>query len=349
MRHYSFIYLTIIAAITVLVVTSYFDSPSKQSVLHEYLTRIASVQDEPPLPLPKNQPIELPDKRELIQPIERITVGLIDSYQLSQCGLFQLIAQKNSILGKVADPFRDFDYQLQFLVGLESCLSQTKLEPDLHEQLTRIQRQKRKQIHLHYFHLIFASDTMRQQLSSSSWLSSEDGLSTQTIKPALQQLAIIQRAIIDESYLQPDYKVANISNYQETLDKVALLGKLTYSLHMTTQWLNITTTQLNKHDHKIRCGRNADTTKFRYLVNVFNRYYVNELQPYVSFLDRQYQFIANQLVVFDPHHLSASLPDIEYPLERSYALFKIANQNHVKYWSRLFKRCNTSIQKVLIK
>jgi hypothetical protein len=167
------------------------------------------------------------------------------------------------------------------------------------------------------------------------------------IKPALVQLATIQQDLIDKPYLEKNYQVKEVSGYQETLEKVSLLGKLTYSLHMTTQWLNITTDQLYKYDNKIRCGRNADTTKFKYLVNVFNRYYVNDLQPYVSFLDRQYQLVDKQLVVFEPHHLSDTLPDVIYPLAQYYSMFKTANQNHVRYWAQLFKRCNTSVQTIL--
>lgn len=347
MHYRSILRHSIIAVFATLVLIGCFSSTSKQPVLQEYLNRIASVQDEAPLSPPQSHPIELPNKRELLQPIERVTVGLIDSYQLRQCGLFQLIANKNSILGKVADPFRDFDYQIQLIAGLQSCLSEAKLEPELHEQLTTIQQQKIGQIHLHYFNLIFTSETMRQQLSGGSWLSNENNISTQMIKPALVQLSIIQKDIIEKSYLNSDYQVVKISDYQEMLDKVALLGKLTYSLQTTTQWLNITTAQLNKHDSKIRCGKNANTTKFKYMVNVFNRYYVQEVQPYVSFLDRQYQIIASQLSVFEPQQ-TVNLPRIDYPLKKSYSMFIIANRNHVKYWSKLFKRCNTSVQSVRI-
>ncbi|RXJ71671.1 hypothetical protein CS022_20225 [Veronia nyctiphanis] len=80
-----------------------------------YQQRLANVVDADTSPLPESDKVQLPRKRELIQPIEDVTFGLLDAYDLRKCGLFQLIAERNSVLGKIQDPFRQLDYEVSFL------------------------------------------------------------------------------------------------------------------------------------------------------------------------------------------------------------------------------------------
>nr|WP_256384204.1 DUF3080 family protein [Photobacterium toruni] len=56
-----------------------------------------------------------PRTHALKQPIADITIGLLNAYELRQCGLFQLIAERNSVLGKVQDKTRRLRYELLFL------------------------------------------------------------------------------------------------------------------------------------------------------------------------------------------------------------------------------------------
>ncbi|MFX3791464.1 DUF3080 family protein, partial [Streptococcus suis] len=82
-----------------------------------------------------------------------LSIGLIDSYQLRQCGLFNLIAERNSVLGKVADQFRNYDYQVALLAGVGKCLSSNELDPEIVELLKEIEQQKLAQFPLHQWNL----------------------------------------------------------------------------------------------------------------------------------------------------------------------------------------------------
>lgn len=86
-----------------------------------YLTRIANVQDSQSFQFEPNINIIVPDKRELAITIPNTKIGLLDSYELRKCDLFNLIAEKNSVLGKVQDQFRNFDYQIQVIDGSKSA------------------------------------------------------------------------------------------------------------------------------------------------------------------------------------------------------------------------------------
>ncbi|MDP2543107.1 DUF3080 family protein [Photobacterium damselae subsp. piscicida] len=67
--------------------------------------------------------IPYPDNRDIYQTIPDIRIGLLDAYELRQCGLFHLIAERNSVLGKVQDKTRQLQYEILFLQGLRTCLA----------------------------------------------------------------------------------------------------------------------------------------------------------------------------------------------------------------------------------
>ncbi|HAS6511367.1 TPA: DUF3080 family protein, partial [Vibrio parahaemolyticus] len=87
----------------------------ERAIFEKYHQRLANVLDVPPRELNEVSAITIPDKRALYQELPRLSLGLLESYQLRQCGLFNLIAEKNSQLGKVQDPFHDLDYQTTLL------------------------------------------------------------------------------------------------------------------------------------------------------------------------------------------------------------------------------------------
>ena len=81
------------------------------TLLNTYQQRLTNILDVeadtiPPLDIPS-----YPRTHVLKQPIADITIGLLNAYELRQCGLFQLIAERNSILGKVQDKTRRLDYE----------------------------------------------------------------------------------------------------------------------------------------------------------------------------------------------------------------------------------------------
>ena len=140
-----------ISVILLTLVACQTDSPSH--FFDDYLTRVARVQDVPKVNKDSVSYTQLPRKRDLYVDVPSVSIGLLDSYQLRQCGLFNLIAEKNSVLGKVADEFRNYDYQTALLDGLSRCINSNGLEPDLVMKLGAIKQQKQSQFKMHHWNL----------------------------------------------------------------------------------------------------------------------------------------------------------------------------------------------------
>lgn len=324
--------------ILVIFVSSFILSACNQAPalnnFSDYLSRIANVQDVDPLPAPAEKIQRLPDKRDISISIEPLTIGLLDSYELRKCELFNLIAQRNSVLGKVQDKFRRFDYEVRLLHGLTRCIVNPDISDRLQQQLAAIEASKQRDLPAHWYNLLYSSDAMRAQLSSHRWL--DRGWNVTQVMGALQAMDDIQNALHNRPAAMT---LPELTPFQEVLEKQPLLGDLKYSLDNATLWLNTIYRQLEQHDEKILCGRNINQTKLTYLRNVFQSSYVEKIQPYLAWLDSLYLQLAPYLTPFEQQ----SSHQYHFPLADSHEAFRRATRQHMQYWQTLFTRCSVEV------
>ncbi|MDN2669446.1 DUF3080 domain-containing protein [Vibrio sp. 14N.309.X.WAT.E.F5] len=312
-----------------MVITGCFDD-SPQNYFDNYQTKIANVQDADEIQ-EDWELYSLPRKRELFIEVPSLSIGLIDSYQLRQCGLFNLIAERNSVLGKVADEFRNYDYQVALLEGVGQCLSNNELEPEIVELLREIEQQKLAQFPLHQWNLIYASEAMQSQMRGSQWLRADIGDQVRQTSDALEHINLA---------LNTPLVSGKTTEVQEGLEKSSTLGDLYYSLSRASAELDTITQQLATFDANIICGKQRDTTKFRYLNNVFEQQYIDKVQPYMAQLDGYYQQLAPQLAMFDAQ---PELHSYYFPIKDAHQAFRSSTRRHVDYWQQLFKRCGRKV------
>ncbi|PMG14318.1 hypothetical protein BCU98_01560 [Vibrio splendidus] len=314
--------------LTVMLAGCFSDGPG--DLFDDYQTKIARVQDADEIK--EEWEFEsLPRKRELLLDVPSLSIGLIDSYQLRQCGLFNLIAERNSVLGKVADEFRNYDYQVALLAGVGKCLSGSELDPEVVELLREIEQQKLAQFPLHQWNLIYASDAMQSQMRGSQWLHADIGDQVRQTSDALEHL---------NQALNAPLVSGKTTEVQEVLEKSSTLGDLYYSLARASVELDTITKQLTTFDANIICGKQRDTTKFRYLNNVFEQQYIGKVQPYMAQLDGYYQQLAPQLGMFDAQ---PELHSYYFPIQDAHQAFRASTRRHVDYWQQLFKRCGRKV------
>ncbi|MGR5136592.1 DUF3080 domain-containing protein [Vibrio jasicida] len=309
----------------------------EKAVFEKYNQRLANVLDTSESELEASPAVTIPDKRELFQELPRLSLGLLESYQLRQCGLFNLLAEKNSQLGKVQDAFYDFDYQTNLLRTLNGCLSDYPLSDEENTKLNGLYDQKWHHLTVHLDNMLLTSDAMRKQLTGSEWLPLE----------SKDQVAHVRDAFLalDEMYQTPYRTLSRlpdvtIVNYQEEIEKTRLVGRLYYTLLDATHWLEQTTHMLEANQDKIICGTNRDTTQFRYLRNVFQTIYVAEVQPYMAYVDSTYQQLDGGLSLVEKRMQAHGA---NYGIEKAHDQFREETMKHVQFWKNLFKRCGVKI------
>lgn len=316
------------------------DKPQIKGQFETYLTRIASVQNVHSLPSPKTMAVTLPEKRQTHQLIPSVSIGLLDSYQFRQCELFHLIAERNSILGKVQDEFRNLDYQLLILHGLHQCQTNPTITDEFRQKIQKLIAFKQRHITQHWHNFLYTSESMRHQMTTQQWYQSNRDYGK--TPAALVQLNHIHQWIDNSQWQRTP---AMIAPYQETLDKRPLIGDLMFSMLNATQWLNIITEQLTHNDAQIWCGPNTNRTRLQHLRNVFQRFFIGDIQPYLASVDGAYLEIEKPLTLFaplkKPHPVTAQV--YRLPIDTIHRNFRQAITRHIAYWQKLFKRCSVNV------
>ncbi|WP_087852417.1 DUF3080 domain-containing protein [Photobacterium andalusiense] len=328
-----------------------------EALLDTYQQRLANVLKITPAETPRLNLAALPAVRSLKQPVADIRIGLLNAYELRQCGLFQLIAERNSILGKVQDQIRQLHYELLFLKQLDHCLNVIDNSDPLHPQLMDIYHQKQQQLPRVIWNMAFTSQEWRQQFTLGHQV-----LELQQFSGYIENLAAFDylatlTTTITATNMSQAFTTLTTNNidlllyHQQQIHNTQYLGQLFYSMAQITAELNTITAQLTQHENNVICGKNINQQQAQYLRNVFYKYYVTDIQPYLSTLQSQYQQLQPYL-----HHFYTKL--VKDHIQPSSAMtlyaedyfegqlqhqFQQATLNHVHYWQRLFERCQFKV------
>ena len=116
---------------------------SPDSMMDEYLSRLARV-----LNVEKQQtalePVRLiPSVRDRRAEIPKIDITVLEFLSLYGCELQVVVAERNSILGRVMTPLNRLRYNLRFIATAQACLANTD-KPALKYSLQRAIEQKQQ-------------------------------------------------------------------------------------------------------------------------------------------------------------------------------------------------------------
>ncbi|WBA12817.1 DUF3080 domain-containing protein [Salinivibrio kushneri] len=311
------------------------DDPAKD-MMADYYQRLGNVLDAPTPDFTAPELPTLPRKRDLVQPLEELRMGVLDAYELRQCGLFNLIAERNSSLGKVADRFRQLDYELDFIDTAAQCLPQVK-DPSIHAELEKALALKRQQREKVIWNTLIDSEAWRAQLSLPSF----------TLPIELPAHSNAVNTIAQFSQLIPSTQAPteSVTDWQESIEKQPILGDLFVSLSYHTAWLNQTSELIANHQDKVRCGGNFDTTRLKRLQTVFYKFYVGDVQPYLARVDGLYRDLAPALARLASLNTPDTFNDYKnaYWKGDAYQAYKAAIKHHADVWQQLFQRCDVKL------
>lgn len=351
------------------------DRQSADAQFETYQDRLANVLDiSPQAPDDFSFP-PFPPTRDLTLPVEDIRINLLDAYELRKCGLFNLIAERNSILGKVQDKTRQLRYELLFLNGLQHCLTVLPKDAELYNTLKDYQEQKQRLLPIYLWNMLTTGEEWRQQLTLHHRAFAPQKLygfyealnaytytqhlaerikvtpataqsPTQTITQTTSSSAPATTAAATQAVSTA--QIDRLLSYQEKLHPYHYAGQLFYSIEHATHWLNTITSMLTEQEKTIPCGENRNQQKATYLNNVFHKHFVTTLQPYLAQLDSQYQQIQPYLqsLLQPPRPLDspAFTQYYQYYLAGTqHQAFRDATLSHVAFWQRTFKRCKIRV------
>ncbi len=297
----------------------------------DYQRRVARILDtEPPEPVTISLP-PLPAKKHLRQKIPETNIALREFYDLDKCYIKPIIAKRNTSLGKLQTPSQRLLYEHELLSALSDCLPLYEKGTAIHN----ITEQKRQQYPLVWANLMTQSEEIRSFFAaprSGIEGNGSDGLAQVT--PVLRLLDSLASYTTVED-MELELQLQQLAQYP-------LLSQMTYSqrylrdnLNQTQQWLVTNQSRLKCHTER------PDKTKLRYLQNVFNRYFIGQIQPLASELNR-YHYTLSPLLQALSKQPSLPTEFVAYieNYHHGFNDYKTAMASHIGYWQSLYQSCN---------
>ena len=301
-----------------------------------YQQRLARVLEATPLTDDMPMAATLAEQRDLKQPLPDLRLDITDAYATRRCGLDTLIGERNSSLGKVYSASKQLNYELRFLSQLQQCLTQSWDNTALLSQLQQVYQQKQDSIGVAFNNMLLTDDTLRKELlgiRSPLPITQAKGISETW--QALTKLNQLQQFIAAQNWQAASQ--VDIEQQLQVLYHYNSLGRLQYSLRSASHRL----AQLNQMLESIKpqqlCQPRANQQQLEILANVFNTFFIAEVQQYTVNLQGYQQQLWPLLA-----QLYAETPLQQALAQRfdgSLVQMRTELAEHVRWWQALNSHC----------
>lgn len=310
---------------------------SLPNALETYQTRIYGVLDLPQQPIDTNATLGFPDKSALIIAIPELNINLREFYAIDNCGLKQLVAQRNTTLGKVQMPSVRLKYEWRLIESLDSCIRRSQAESS-HETKLKMKSwlsQKEAIYPLIWANMITQSDEIHLALSSSPGFI--DGNSDDSFTHALYDLKSMVAMKEDPT--------SNIALLEENLHSMLthrLYARLFRSQKLMQINLQQMTNDISRWSASFVCKTRKDREQLKIVRNVFNKYFVQAIQGLGSQINHYHYALKPTFVQLSedkdlPIEFKARL---DYYNEHAFNAYQEATRQHIEMWQDIFKKCD---------
>lgn len=333
--------------------------------MEDYTARMRNLLDAP-ITIPSTTSLPaFPDQKQLKQEVDEIREGLLDVLDFKQCDLLYLIAERNSILGKVMPNSQRIVYEFRLLTQLDRCANKLEnaTETDLETfrlRLDALRKIKRDQLPYVVWNAIYASEEMRGHFAPAKhWL---DSAELQNSNQYTELFAALEHFIALAS-LSHAPSVDRLPPWLDEIEKdyfalyqSQLGAQLLRTLKELTPMLNAITQAMQTRIHeKPLCDARLKTQKKTILQNIFLKFYVTGIQHYIARVDQLAQnwFSAQQTLLMEfskGNRENTAMVNYHWPIfaqannESLLAQWKRSHEAHTKAWQDLLKQCALSTQ-----
>ncbi|WP_194755523.1 DUF3080 family protein [Aliidiomarina indica] len=314
----------------------------------DYQQRLGRLLDEPvtTVELPANP--RMPRVHEVQQPIPEISISLLDSMRLDRCRVGQLIAARNSSLGRVQSTQARVLYEIQMITALQECL-QTSAADDarLAELLTTALEHKVDTLPLWINRFLTNEDVIRERFRvSRSPLTLEASEEGSASIAALTYFADVFTALHDDP-LHYTVDESAWNDHIRTLGQRHFLSDFWRTQQVTLGYLKSLNLMLSDAGDKIGCRNRSVPQQAEFLQNVMINIWVSSLQPKLARLQGYETQVYGQLVRLQEFVLDEAWNNYLDQLmnEESHGVgIRQHSRRHAELYQAFLQQCGLSIE-----
>ncbi|MFT7387058.1 MAG: hypothetical protein ACI8VC_000295 [Candidatus Endobugula sp.] len=334
---------------------------SADYIFDNYLYRLSnSLQVEKVSALPAYSLLSYPARRDLQKDIPRININLLDFLRLSECELQRHVGQRNGALGRVMGATQQLIYDAIFLSLARQCLTQLQAGSALANTLETAYKHKQKYLPASMWNASFASKEFSYLFSLGATpltltAAKEQPLQLINSLKQLQQgyLQLLESDLFNEGLIDkplPDKKAAavfldNIESYYQVVESSKRLGEIRLSLQTATYNLQQADRALYERiEYLPLCQKQQTNNQFTIVDNVFHKYYIGQVQPYLAALHQQSNSVFLEIdgllnIQQAPSNIVSFWNELYRNDDSEWQRFNRAIKTHTLNWQALLKQC----------
>ncbi len=326
-----------ILLLLVLLTSACSDHKQIESDLQNYRERLQSYTGLKAQNIQVATQLDAPSKTSLKVDVEQIFINLREFYAFDDCFLKQMIAERNTALGKMQLPSSRFIYERELLSEMKSCLGILKQteQYELAEKLQTWMQQKYSQMPDVYSNFVTQSDEIYLHLSASKDFIA--GQSSDGFVVSKQAWQAVVRAGREAKTQQQ-----SIEQQLQELESTRLLARMWKTQRLINQHLSALSPLLSEYIVKTDCKTQQMEEKNKIMQNIFRMFFADKIQPLASELNRyHYQLspILKQLI--SQHELPNAFEHyIDANITQSFEDYQSSMKTHIGLWQDVFAQCS---------
>jgi len=292
----------------------------------------------------------LAPRRERLAEVPEIREGLLDLIDLRHCSLMQLVSERNTSLGRVAKPSQRLIYELKILPEINRCLSALSGDEEKSELRTKLEQYaqtKREGFAPLLLNAIYNTDEMERHFSlGQPPISPGDEGYLAPLVESLERFGLLAQLTQQKNWQTPEF-TESLETAYETLYRTDFGARWISSMALLTQTLNQASTGIEQRlAGRPICFNRKQNSKSEILWNVFVKFYVGELQPYIAQVEREGKEWSrlNKAILQPLSEIPESrLVALYFETDESSPLwgpYLQARQRHTTAWQTLLEQCD---------
>ncbi|MBZ9611778.1 DUF3080 family protein [Rheinheimera maricola] len=305
-------------------------------VFKNYQQRLARVLDTDLAAITVPPAAALAEPRDIKQALPDLRLDLTDTFTTRRCGLDTLIGERNSSLGRVYSASKQLSYELRFLSQLQRCLSLSWDNSALLSELQQVYQHKQASVHIAFNNMLLTDDTLRKQLFGvRDSLPLSDVAGQSETWQALTELSLLQQFIGEQNWQAA--AAVDIEQQLQLLYQYNFIGRLQHSLRLSSHQLMQLNLMLASVKPEQLCQPRPDKQQLEILGNIFNKYFIAQVQQYTVNLERYQQQLWPLLETL--YRDTPLQPALQQRFAGNYQQMRRELSQHVTWWQSLNRHC----------
>lgn len=324
-------------------------SGGAESSLQDYQSRLANLLNEEPETPEMPERIPMPRASALTRSIPETSISLLQSMRLDRCRAGQVIAERNSALGRVRNPGLQLYYEIDVIRALDDCIQSGAVSDSLTETLQEALEHKKQTLPLHIERFLTTDEVIRESLRPGrNVLPTEPAGGAEESIAALRYFAELFE-LLEEDPLHP---AASLENYRANLRALGQSGFLSshwQSQRLTLGWMRELNRMLSNGADKVGCTQVATPREAEYLQNVMMNIFIGDIQQWLALWDAYHRDIREQLERLEAFTSQSQWQDYlqrlygDEPGQESHAAqLRIETVRHAQLWQETLRDCRLS-------